>query len=349
MPAQKPVIHLVGSIPLDNTEKVFRNVSKVLGDNLCRLPDGETGKRLGWIKFLQDYLNNQHPDMETDVETPLLQWRQWDGVLLREVPMAKFKDGVDPKAVTFNTGYADDGIASFATFDRLQSEGTIPKNIKFQICLPTPLAPGYNFVSPRAQDDFIPAYTDHIISEVAKIAVALPNDRISIQWDVCQEVLMWENYYDYERPNYKEEIFEVLGKIGNGVPEPIELGYHLCYGSPRDEHLVQPKDTSNMVDMVGGIVLNVERTVQFIHLPVPKERDDNAYFEPLKELKLPEGTDLYLGLVHYGDEVGDRCRLSKAQEYVHVDGIGSECGWGRGDPGRVPSLLNSHAKLIEHF
>jgi len=30
-----------------------------------------------------------------------------------------------------------------------------------------------------------------------------------------------------------------------------------------------------------------------------------------------------------------------------VDGIGSECGWGRGDPERVPSLLNSHAKLIE--
>ena len=58
MPPQKPVVHLVGSIPLDNTEKVFRNVCKVLGDNLCRLPDGETGKRLGWIKFLQDYLNN---------------------------------------------------------------------------------------------------------------------------------------------------------------------------------------------------------------------------------------------------------------------------------------------------
>ena len=101
--------------------------------------------------------------------------------------------------------------------------------------------------------------------------------------------------------------------------------------------------------MVRGIVLNTERANQFKHLPVPKERDDNAYFEPLKELKLPEETDLYLGLVHYDDEVGDKCRLSKAQEYVHVDGIGSECGWGRGDPERVPSLLNSHAKLIENF
>ena len=120
--------------------------------------------------------------METDVETPLLQWRQWDGVLLREIPMAKFKDGVDPKAVTFNTGYADDGIASFAIFDRLQSEGTIPNNIKFQICLPTPLAPGYNFVSPRAQDDFIPAYTDHIISEVAKMVAEFDGFRHPISY-----------------------------------------------------------------------------------------------------------------------------------------------------------------------
>ena len=91
MPVQKPVIHLVGSIPLDNTEKVFRNMSKVLGDNLCRLPDGETGKRLGWIKFLQHYPNNQHPDMETDVEAPLLQWRQWDGCCFAKFPWQSLK------------------------------------------------------------------------------------------------------------------------------------------------------------------------------------------------------------------------------------------------------------------
>ena len=349
MSAHSTVVHLVGSIPLENTETVLRTVSAVLGEHLCRLPDGETGKRIGWIKFLQDYLNNQHPDMETDSQTPPLQWRQWDGLLLREVPMAKFKDGVDPKNVTFDTGYADAAITSFGTFDKLQSEGAIIPDIKFQICIPTPLAPGYNFVAPRAKDDFIPAYTNHIIDEIAKIGTVLPNDRISIQWDVCQEVLMWEQYYDYERPSYKKEIFSILGKIGNAVPEPIELGYHLCYGSPKDEHLVQPKDTANMVEMTHGILSYVNRSIQFMHLPVPKERDDDTYFNPLKALELPKGTDLYLGLIHYNDEDGDVRRLKKAREFIRVDGVGSECGWGRTDPGRLASLLNSHANLMKGF
>ena len=343
------VPHFVGSIPLESAEKVFRDVSGVVGPQLRRLPDGETGKRIGWIKFLQSYLNDEHPDMETDTDQPPLQWRQWDGVLLREVPMAKFKNGVDPKSVTFDTGYGQEAIESFTVFERLQSEGVIPAGVKFQVCIPTPLAPGYNFVSPSAQDDFIPVYTDHIIGEVRKIADAIPHELLSIQWDVCQEVLMWEDYYDYDRPGYKEEIFSVLAQIGDGVPADVELGYHLCYGSPRDEHLVQPKDTFNMVEMMHGIAAAVNRTIEFFHIPVPKERDDDAYFAPLADLALSDGTDLYIGCVHHDDESGDASRLAAAQKYAQVDGIGSECGWGRADPDRGPSLLTSHAKLLAEY
>jgi hypothetical protein len=35
-----------------------------------------------------------------------------------------------------------------------------------------------------------------LIGEVGKIAAAMPNDRIALQWDVCQEVLAWEGYYE---------------------------------------------------------------------------------------------------------------------------------------------------------
>ena len=73
--SKKPVVHFVGSIPLKSAEQVFRDVSGAVGPHLCRLPDGETGKRIGWIKFLQSYLNNEHPDMETDTDQPPLQWR----------------------------------------------------------------------------------------------------------------------------------------------------------------------------------------------------------------------------------------------------------------------------------
>ena len=101
-----------------------------------------------------------------------------------------------------------------------------------------------------------------------------------------------------------------------------------------------------MVEMTQGILDKVKRPIQFFHLPVPKDRDDRDYFKPLKNLKLPKGTDLYLGLIHFDDQEGDLSRLRMAREFVTVNGVGSECGWGRGDPERVPSLLASHSKLM---
>ena len=47
--------------------------------------------------------------------------------------------------------------------------------------------------------------------------------------------------------DFRTETIDVLARIGDAVPAAIELGYHLCYGSPADEHLVQPKDTGIMV------------------------------------------------------------------------------------------------------
>jgi hypothetical protein len=52
----------------------------------------------------------------------------------------------------------------------------------------------------------------------------------------------------------------VLKTIGDAVPAGIELGYHLCYGSPADEHCVQPKDAGIMVEMTNAIAGGVGRS-----------------------------------------------------------------------------------------
>ena len=128
------------------------------------------------------------------------------------------------------------------------------------------------------------------------------------------------------------------------MPAAIELGYHLCYGSPADEHLVQPKDAGIMVEMTNAIVAGVERPIQFFHMPVPKGRTDDAYFAPLARLKLRAETELYLGLIHHDDAAGDAARLAAARRHVRVDGVGTECGMARGDPARLPALLAAHAR-----
>ena len=99
-----------------------------------------------------------------------------------------------------------------------------------------------------------------------------------------------------------------MGRLGNAVPEAVDLGYHLCYGRPRDEHLVMPKDMGILVEIANGLSAELKRPLDFIHMPVPQDRSDAAYFRPLRGLELPEETEVMLGLIHYDDEDGDCAR-----------------------------------------
>jgi len=193
----------------------------------------------------------------------------------------------------------------------------------------------------------LPALTQHLIGEVAQIAAAIPNDRIAVQWDVCQEVLAWEGYYEEGPVDFRSETINVLTRIGEAVPEAIELGYHLCYGSPADEHCVQPKDMAIMVEIANGTSAGVARPIQFFHMPVPKGRTDDAYFAPLDNLHLHPETELYLGLIHHDDPAGDTARLAAARRHIRVAGVATECGMARGNPARLPSLLTAHVRAAQ--
>jgi hypothetical protein len=346
VPAHKPIVHFVGSIPLPDAETVFRTLVAATGPHLKRLPDGETGIRKTWIRFLQQVLAD-NPAIEVASDVPPFKFTQWDGKLLREIPRLRVKQGARLDPATIKTGYADMAIQSFRLFDRMQREGFIPVGVKFQISLPTPIAPTYNNMVPRDRPALIPALMTHMLGEVATIAHAIPSERIALQWDVCQEVIAWEGYYDPGPVDFRKETIAELIAIGDGVPAAIELGYHLCYGSPADEHVVQPKDAGIMVEMMNAVSAGVGRPIQFFHVPVPKPRTDDAYFAPLAGLKLRPETELYLGLVHRNDMAGNAARLAAAGRHVRVDGVATECGMARGDPEHFPALLAAHAQTAE--
>ena len=137
MKPNKRTAHLVGSIPLSDAETVFHTVSQALGAYLRRIPDGETGDRSRWIWFQRAMLES-HPAMELDTETEPFRLYQWDGKFLRETPWIKFKDDADPSTVTFPTGYRDAALESYEVYARLQNEGAIGPDVRFQVSIPTP-------------------------------------------------------------------------------------------------------------------------------------------------------------------------------------------------------------------
>ena len=81
-------LHLVGSIPLDGSDAVFRTLASELGPHLSRIPDGETGERSRWVYFQRQMLLD-HPAMEIDPTVPPYRFVQWDGKLVREIEQVR--------------------------------------------------------------------------------------------------------------------------------------------------------------------------------------------------------------------------------------------------------------------
>ncbi len=339
-------VHLIGSVPMDDAGAVFRAVAGALGPYLSRIPDGEPGERRRWIYF-QRLMLERHPAMEPDPTVPPFALRQWDGKLLRETPLLRFRSGVDPGRVAFETGYAAAARASYAIFRALRDERVIPARVRFQVCLPTPMASAYMYVSPAARPAYVPTYERALVQALADIVSAIPAADLAIQWDVCQEVLIYEGFFSDRPGDYKAQIAAELSRLGSAVPEAVDMGYHLCYGSPADEHLVMPRDMAVMVEIANSVSRAVTRRIDFLHVPVPKDRIDAAYFKPLADLTGFDDTALYLGLIHHDDREGDLARIHTARSVISRFGVASECGWGRTDPQRVPSLLESHRAAAE--
>jgi len=127
------------------------------------------------------------------------------------------------------------------------------------------------------------------------------------------------------------------------VPDDVELGFHLCYGDWEAKHFIEPADAGKLAEFANLLAESVSRPITYVHMPVPIDRSDDAYFAPLRALQLAPGTELFLGLVH-GDGVdATRQRIATAAKYVSDFGIATECGMARcRTPQIVRHLLAIH-------
>jgi hypothetical protein len=135
-------VHLVGSIPLADADQVFRRVTADLGDRLRRIPDGETGPRADWIIWQYPILSSR-PEFEICPPGP---------DHYRALPRLRLGEGVSAADIAFERlGYAQTAIASYRLFATLKRDGIVPGHCRFQVSLPTPLAPISAFVASDAQ------------------------------------------------------------------------------------------------------------------------------------------------------------------------------------------------------
>ena len=338
-------VYLVGSVPLANEKEVFETVSAALGPHLLTLPDGETGERLDWITWLEPVFS-ENSSLELSDEV----FQLHSGVPGRR--RYGLKPGVSLNDLRFdNLFYADIARRSFAVFAELKRQGKIPAKVKFQVDLVPAHSVIWLFVRENLQSGVDPVYNDAVLREIDKIAASIPPDQLAIQFDIASAVFarLERNQagpYGATKEEMQENFSAIVVRLAERVPENVDLLFHFCYGDAGHRHVVEPTDMGDMVDYANRLATRLKRPITQIHMPVPRGRDDEAYFKPLTRLKLDPGTRLCLGLVHYTDGVaGTRRRMATAEKFARDFSIATECGFGRRDPSTVGELLRIHAEV----
>jgi len=334
-------VHLVGSIGLDTVDEVFRSVGKLLGPHLQRVPDGEVGGRRLWISW-QYPLLRASPFLRPDPSGAIRPTNRF--------PLLTLAEGVKPADVRFGElGYAREARASYLDFIAARDNGILPQGIRFQVCLPTPFAVVSSVVVPAVLPAVEAAYEKAMIADVAALARHIPHRDLCIQWDVCNEMVIWDGQPSEAVPAgvTHDKIIERMQRLCAAVPDDVELGLHLCYGDFGAKHFVEPKDAAQMVDFANALARAIAHKLAYIHMPVPVERSDDAFHRPLRDLKLGDGTALFLGVVHAKDGVaGTKARIAMARRYAPEFGIATECGMARSrSEETVRTLLKIHADV----
>ena len=331
-------VHFVGTIGLDSVEEVFATAGRTVGSHLLRCPDGETGGRRQWVMWQYPFLRSS-PYLQADV-TKL--------VPEPAVCLLKLAPGVQAADIHFGElGYAREARVSYQDFLDARRRGTIPANVRFQVCLPTPKA-FMAFLTPEAAQAAEPAYERAMVKEIERICAGIPHPDLAIQWDVCFEMLMWDGRFPLmpRFPGIEASFQQTFARLCSVVPKDVQLGVHLCYGDNDAKHFIDPLDLGKAVELANLIIDHAGRPLDWIHMPVPANRSDDAYFAPLKDLHRSGGRpEVYLGLVHLSDGVeGARRRIAAASKVLPEFGIATECGMARARTReQVLELLRIHA------
>ena len=229
---------LVGSVPFDSVEEVFRSFGKPLGDALVTMPDGEVGPRRHWISRVHYQVLSGHAELET-VRRP-----QPENGVERLNPrnaadswLFKVRDGVD--RVRFGEpgwrlGYARDAINSYFVFKTLRENGELAGHLRFQVSLPSVNSALPPRIFPDQKDiaKVRPGYQDALAAEIGTIVSKIPPKDLAIQWDCATEV---QDAYGavpgYPAEGGVERSLDQFRKLSPLVPSDALLGYHFCFGT----------------------------------------------------------------------------------------------------------------------
>jgi len=343
-------VHLVGSAPLADTPTAFRTLATALPTQLQRLPDGEPGERSRFVWWQRSAVGPTAAMLRPHGSS----YGGRAAGTEAAGPGADEAGRVVARLPPLHTGYDDAARASYAEFAALKRAGVVPPAVRFQVCVPSPLNPVALHLRAPFKPLVAPLYRDALSRALANIQAAVPRDQLAVQVDCAVEFMVLEGVnLDVVEPWFPPTVDELAKGVAAVVDElrgEVQAGVHLCYGDSLHKHFVEPRDMGLMVDMALKVMELATRKLDWVHMPVPKDRVDDAYFESLARLRPAveeSGTDVVLGLVHAFDEEGTRARMKTATKFIGENfAIATECGMGRTPVEHLDSILKISANVF---
>ena len=286
-----------------------------------QLPDGETGPRSDWIVWQYPVLSSR-PEFE--VRPP--------GDQPHRALRLRVRDGESLDTLRFDDlGYAEAAISSYGIFARRKRDGQVLPHCRFQVSLPTPLAPIAAFVAPEDQARIEPLYEERMLHELDGIFDAIPTTSSRSSGTRTSSSRSRRGHARVVRrpaPPASSSGWSAWAAASRRGAARLPLLPRPRGAPPRSP---LPRPAAGRRGQCPS--LSLSRSLDWLHLPVAGDRVDLRFFETLAQLALRPETRLYLGLLHPSDgELGARARIVAAQRFVHDFGVATDCGWARHRP-----------------
>ncbi|EGP91338.1 uncharacterized protein MYCGRDRAFT_27396, partial [Zymoseptoria tritici IPO323] len=261
------------------------------------------------------------------------------------------------------TGYDVAANESYSVFRKLKEEGVIPKDVKFQVGIPSVASTIGPMINHAFQPALEPLYEASLFRALQNIQAAIPHDQLSIQLDLAVDMAFWEG--QYLTPWFaqgegvdavREYIVAYVGRMMARIEEDVELGVHFCYGDMAHKHFYEPTAEqtapSRAITSLLTHMLVFPHRISYIHFPIPVSAQTSlpTFLAPLTDITptlMEKGLEVYPGVVQFDDEKGTRERIAAVTRACPglKFGVATECGWGRTPEEQIGGIMKLLTRL----
>jgi hypothetical protein len=338
--------HLVGALPGDTPQDALELAYSTVGPHLRSVPDGETGERRKWVIAVFDMMR-RHPDVavakdyggtydttaddrHVDPAAGGGNWSDFD-----HIPRLKLKrPWRRPRPEFIDAGILSSFLAGYPAFREARERAGTPAQV-FQIGAPGDFDMAVCCFGPEvvlAKRSF----TDAIAREITDVRRRAGDDvvfQLEIPWQLYPVSAVPERL----RPAVAGYFARGMARLVRRCPPGTRFGIHLCLGDMHHRSVVKLVDLEPVVLLANRIAEKwpARYPLEFMHLPFAAGEDpppvEDAFYEPLRRLRLAGGTRVIAGFVHERRSLDEQAALLRRLDGLvgrPVD-VSNSCGLGR--------------------